>query len=405
MKSVCFVIPPSPFLLDDKVNPPLGVLYVAAAMRLLGYSDIALHDGPIEEIPGGYDVYGLSVTTPQFPSAVEALKHIRGFSHKPLVIIGGPHATIDVESCIDAGFDSVVMDAGEMGMHLAIEHNLKVVSAPWDTVMAPDRSIINLRDYKYKIDGVPATTVMTTRGCPYQCGFCCKVNKKVKIHPAETVIEELRDLHFNHGYNAFMFFDDIFTLDKKRAETILNEIKDWGIIFRCFLRADIAVRHGIEFLRLMKEAGCREVGLGVESGSDVILKAIHKGETSDEIKDGIALIKKAGIRVKGFIIVGLPFESTTTINETVKFLESADLDDVDLSLYQPYKRTTIFDNRQNYDIYWDMLDLKASWYKGTPGEYKSNAWTSTMSREELVAARDNLENKFKKWRPNEVTKA
>lgn len=402
---ICLVVPPSPFLLDDKVNPPLGVLYMATVLKNDGYKDIAVHDGTIKEIPQGFDVYGLSITTPQFPIAVEALKWIRHFDNRPRIIAGGPHATVDPESCIDAGFDSVVMDEGERGMALAIEHNLKIVSAPWNGMFHPDRSLINLHDYKYSIDGIPATTIMTTRGCPYRCGFCCKVNKRVKIYPAEFVLDELRDLHFNHGFNAFMFFDDIFTLDKKRAETILKEIRKWNIIFRCFVRADIAVRHGKDFFQLMKDAGCREVGLGVESGSDKILKAINKGETIDEIKAGIKLIREVGIRVKGFLIVGLPFESPETIEETVRFLEETEIDDIDLSLYQPYKRTAIFDNRRKYDIGWDNLDLQASWYKGTPGKYQSNVWTSTLSREDIVMARDHIETKYKKWRSDEFTEA
>lgn len=400
---ICLVAPPSPFLLDDKVNPPLGVLYVAAALKRK--HEVIVHDGSIKEIPQGFDAYGVSITTPQFPIAVEILKWLRYFENKPKVIAGGPHATVDPESCIDAGFDSVVMDAGERGLELAIEHNLKVVSAPWDGMLHPDRSLINLHDYRYSIEGVPATTVMTTRGCPYKCGFCCKVNKQVKIYPAEFVLEELRDLHFNHGFNAFMFFDDIFVLNKKRAETILKEIKKWNIIFRCFVRADIALRHGKEFFELMKEAGCREVGLGVESGSDKILRVINKGEGSHEIKAGIKLIRSAGIKVKGFLVVGLPSESKETIQETINFLEETEIDDIDISLYQPYKRTAIFDNREKYDVNWDILDLRNSWYKGTPGEYQSNAWTSGLGREELVQAREHIEAKFKKWRKNEFTTA
>lgn len=399
MQSVCFVVLPSPFLIDDKVFPPLGVLYVASALKMQGYEELHVHDGEIEKIPRGFDIYAVSATTPHFLNAKKALNVIRGYANgkTPRVIIGGPHATVDPESCLNAGFDGVVLNDGEVGMSLAAEYRCRIIDAPSDIDIHPDRSLIDLRGYKYLVDGEPATSVMTTKGCPYKCAFCCKVRKNVRIFPASHVIDELRFLKDHYGYKAFMFFDDIFILNKPRLLTILDEIKHWNIKWRCFARADIIVRHGQEIMNRMAEAGCKEIGMGVESGSNKILKIINKGEDVDTLKRAVEIVKKANIRIKGFFIVGLPSESPETIGETVNFIKEVELDELDFTILQPYKKSDIYDNKHLYDINWDHLDLQKSWYKGTPGEYESQVWTSKLSARDIVYFRDELEKKFKKW--------
>ena len=395
-KSVCLISLPSPFLIDEKVFPSLGLLYLGKHLKNSKYQ-VIVHDGKMEDIPQGFDVYGLSATTPQFPKAVEYLKHLRGFEKYSQIIIGGPHASVDPESCINAGFDSVVLQAGEASTPIAIEHKCKLIDTPYDGMLHPDRSLIDIKSYHYTVDGRPATSVMTTRGCPYRCGFCCKINKRVKVYPAEFVLDELRLLKSLYGYKAFMFFDDLFIIDQKRLSVIMDEITTWDIRWRGFVRADLVYRNGVEMAKRMYESGCREVGMGIESGSDKILKAVNKDETTEHLKRGIDTLHKANIRVKGFLIVGLPSESPETIEETRKFLLEAGLDDVDFSLFTPYKKSPIYDNREKFDIHWDQIDLEKSFYKGTPGEYEAQVWTEKMSRQDLVAARDSLENEFKKW--------
>jgi anaerobic magnesium-protoporphyrin IX monomethyl ester cyclase len=395
-KSICLVSLPSPFLIDEKVFPPLGLLYLAGSLKKQGYRNIMVYDGDIETIPKGFDIYGLGVTTPQFPQAKKALEHIRSYG-RAQVMIGGPHASIDPESCLESGFDSVVMQAGEASVPLVADHRCRIIDTPYHGVEHPDRSLIDLRKYHYEVDGRPATSVMTTRGCPYQCGFCCKINKKVIIYPAQFVIDELRMLKDLYGYKAFMFFDDIFILNIQRLKTILDEITPWDVRWRGFVRADIAAKNGLDMAKRMYDSGCREVGMGIETGDSEILRIVNKGEDHDTIKRGIEILKSAGIRVKGFFIVGLPSESPVSIEATRMFIKDTGLDDIDFSLFTPYKKTNIYENKLLFDIHWDKLELEKSWYKGTPGEYTSQVWTSRMTREDLVSARNNLEAEFKQW--------
>lgn len=398
MKSVCLVSLPSTFLIDDRVFPPLGLLYVAKALNNSGIQDIYVHDGSIKDIPIGYDVYGIGAVTPQFPQAKIALQHIKQSNHRKVqVIIGGPHPTVDPESCIEAGFDNAIVGPGENAILIAMKNGKKIVEAPIFDEVHPDRKKIDLLSYKYTIDGELATSIMTSRGCSYACAFCCKSTRKVKIFSADFVLEELKWLRSYYGYRAFMFFDDIFILHKQRLLTILDEIKKWNIIWRCFVRGDVVVKHGKETIKRMAETGCREVGIGVESGNDSILKIINKGEKLETIKQAINILKECGIRVKGFFIVGLPSESWDTIANTEKFIQSSNLDDIDFTIFQPYKKSAIYENKELYDINWNHLDLEKAWYKGSPENYESQVWTKALSREDIVKARITLERKYKKW--------
>lgn len=393
MNSVCLISLPSPFLIDEKVFPPLGILYLSTALKYQG-CDVAVHDGAIADIPSGFSHYAISATTPQFPLAVKALHHLRA-TGKSRVIIGGPHPTVDATSCKQAGFDGVVMGPGEVSLKLAIDYGCDLISTPFNTYIKPDRSAIDIKSYKYEIDGRPATSVMTSRGCPYNCAFCCKSTGKVVLHPAEMVIKELEELHDMYGYDGFQFFDDIFIADRHRLYHILDAIQPWGIKWRGFVRADMLVKGNIEMVEKMRDSGCVEVGMGIESGSGTILKTIGKGETIGTIKHAIRLLQKYKIRVKGFFIVGLPGESHETIAETSHFVHDMQLDGADFSIYTPYKGSPIYEHKEKFDIGWNRLDLEHLWYKGTPGRYESQVFTSTLNELQITEYRNELERSFK----------
>jgi anaerobic magnesium-protoporphyrin IX monomethyl ester cyclase len=393
---VCLVSLPSPFLIDEKVFPNLGLLHVSSQLKLYDH-EVYVHDGPISEIPDGYNYYGISSTTSQFPQARFALRHIRDFKSKSEVWIGGPHATVDRESCKD--FDVIFQGEGEDSVIDYIQHGIlplhpKQLSEPLEKYPMPDREAIDIKSYKYEIDGELATTVMSGRGCPFSCAFCCNT-AKVKLRPAWHVIEEIEYLHDYEKYNALMFFDDIFIVNKKRTLDICKGIERFNLKLRCFVRADLILRHGIEVVDALYRAGVREVGMGIESGSDLILNIVNKGENTDTILQAVQLLQAVGIRVKGFIIVGLPSESPKTINETRMFLDEAKLDDVDFTIFQPYKGSKIYNKKHDFDINWDKIE--ESWYKGKPNEYVSNVWTSSMSKNDILRARIDLEREYKKW--------
>ena len=140
---------------------------------------------------------------------------------------------------------------------------------------------------------------------------------------------------------------------------------------------------------------CSEVGIGVESGSDTILENVQKGETVGEIERGIHMLRRAGIRVKGFFIVGLPGENRETLAETEAFLGRVPLDDVDFSIFSIYQGSPIYQNPGAYDVQWNGT---AGYYKADPAQYGCTVRTSMLTEVELLEARRHLENRYKRWR-------
>ena len=141
-----------------------------------------------------------------------------------------------------------------------------------------------------------------------------------------------------------------------------------------------------------------EVGIGVESGSDRVLKIANKAESSATILQAIHMLKAEGIRVKGFFILGLPGETQESLEETRRFLEEAKLDNVDIKIFQPYPGTPIWNNRSQYDIQWlDATDLSTTFFKGRPGEYAGTVRTSALSTDDIYAAWIEMEAQFKNY--------
>ncbi|MHC4397759.1 MAG: B12-binding domain-containing radical SAM protein, partial [Planctomycetota bacterium] len=267
---------------------------------------------------------------------------------------------------------------------------------PLDKYPRPDRSLLNIKGYKYFLNDRLATTIVTGRGCPYHCAFCCKNHGSIRLLSAEKAIGEIDYLHDEFGYNALAFPEDIFILNKQRAETIFAHLKKRDIISRCLVRADVIVKHGSDFVKIMADSGCTGVGMGIESGSDTILKNINKGESIGTIKKAVRMIKDTGIYIKGFFIVGLPGESKETLFETKAFLEDMQLDDVDIKIFQPYPGSPIWENKEAYDIQWsDNINYGEQFYKGRLGEYFGSIKTSNLTTDQIYSEWVSMEGEFK----------
>lgn len=399
MMKICLVRLPSPFLIDDKAFPPLGLLAVGTGLKERGH-DVTIYDKELEKIPTNYSYYGFGPTTPEYPYAVRAKNLIRETNPKAKIVIGGTFATLDPEKCLRDGFDCVVMGDGEIEAERAFLTDEKIIKAkefPLDSYPIIDRSLLNIRDYAFMLNGIEATTMVSERGCPFKCAFCCKNYTSVRKRSADHVIRELQEIHFHYGYDAVIFPDDLFIVDKKRVEVIEKVLEKWEMLWRCLIRADILVKWGQDFVKSMARSGCVEVGMGIESGSDQILKTINKGETVATIKKAIEMLKRENIRIKGFFIIGLPGENMDTLDETDKFLEQMQLDDIDVKVFQPMPGSPIWNNKDKYDIQWEDSKEENMWYKGRQGESFSSISTSFLANEQIVARQLELERKYKRW--------
>jgi len=369
---------------------------VGAGLKRDGH-DVVIYDGELEQLPLDYDQYGFGPTAPEYPHAIDCLHRIKDVNPSARIVIGGPHVTLSRDR---GDFDCMVIGDGEFAAHEAFFSDVfEVVAAdlPLDEYPIPDRTLVDLRGYRFRLHDKPATTIMGSRGCPFRCGFCCKNHNRVRLNSAERMIEEIEILHNQFGYDALAFPEDIFILNRERTKRVCKHLKRRGIIWRCLVRADLVVKYGLGFLNMMTSSGCIGVGLGVESGSDEILRNINKGETVATMERAVGMLKQAGIFTKGFFILGLPGESEDTIKQTEAFLDRTRFDDIDCKIFTPYPGSPIFDNRDAYDVQWDAIPLEYSFYKGRPGDYYGNVRTSRLTSAQIVEAWQRLEQTYKDW--------
>ena len=397
-RKVVFIVPDNPYLITPKVHPPLGVLYLAAVLRdkheveVLDLAGVSNQQKAINRINADYVC--ITATTPQFPAACAINEKL---PVRCISVIGGVHVThipndgkpfnIIVRGEGERAIKDLVDTGDEMGMYKYPE------ITDMDTIPFPDRSAVDIHSYKYEIDGVPATTMMTSRGCPYACAFCSSIWQKVRFHSAKYILKELDEVQ-GYGFNAVHFFDDVFTLNRKRLKAICAGLKERKMSWRCFISGNTATE---QILQLMAKSGCKEVAIGIESGSDSILHAVHKCSTSEQNKKAIHMAHEAGIRVKGLFIVGLPGESEDTIAETEAFINECPCDDYDFSLLSVLPNSDIYKNHSKYDLILNTskTDYEKTWYKGTPGEYGTSVSTEHLTSHELLRYRDLLEDQWK----------
>ena len=186
------------------------------------------------------------------------------------------------------------------------------------------------------LDASPAHCygIEASRGCRYDCAFCAVPDKgNQRLRPVAEVVAEMRRDRERYGISLLSFVDSNFTSYPEHALALCQAIAaaDLKIRWRCYARAD-------DFTRLpalaaaMKAAGCEFVTLGLESGSDDILRRMHKGCTRAQMQEGVRLAKAAGLHVYGIFIIGFPGESPATVAETLGFIKSSGIDTVYLNL-------------------------------------------------------------------------
>ena len=189
----------------------------------------------------------------------------------------------------------------------------------------------------------PYVALYTTRGCPALCTFCLWP-QTMDMHPwrersIPNVVEEVRWALKNFPQALEIFFDDdTFTIKKDRVLALCKEFKKLNFTWSCNSRAHV----DYETIRAMREAGCRLYIVGFESGDPQILRNIKKGITVEQARTFMKNCKKAGMKVHGDFIIGLPGETTETINRTIEFAKELDPETIQVSIAHAFPGTELY---------------------------------------------------------------
>jgi len=404
---IVLINPPSPFLGEQKRNPPMGVMYVASFLEKHGYiielvdlRDVA-EDEWTNRMPYA-DIYGITATTPQYPLAIGIAYKLKIRDKKSLIVLGGFHATAEHKN-LDTIFDRIVIGEGEFSMLNLLEDYGKGVRKQYyvspliedlDSLPFPARHLLpfdSVFNRNLCVKGKPATTLMATRGCSYNCAFCASKTmwgRKVRFRSPDNVISEIKEIIECYNVYHFRFQDDTITINKEWMLKLCKMMEPLNIYWRANARVDHSQK---EVLEAMYKAGCDEIDYGIEDISEKVLTINNKKVRVSRIYTAIKNAKEAGLKIRLFFMIGLPGQERGVAKKIIRFLEETRPNGADLSTFIPFPGCDIYTDPSKYNI--KLMNADYCDYVMTVGLYGEEAKKDfiykhdTLTNEELKQER------------------
>ncbi len=210
----------------------------------------------------------------------------------------------------------------------------------------------------------PNASCISSRGCPYSCSYCDRsvFQKSFRYNSAQYLYDHLKYLKDTFGIKHINFYDDQFTFNRQRVEDFAGLMinNNLDMTFNCAARAE---HLDFELLKLMKAAGCWMISLGIETGDPDLLAQHRQNPDLEMMREKIDLIKKAGIRVKGLLMMGLPGETEVSIRKSQEYVYSLPIDDFNLAKFTPFPGSPVYrqikeqgDELGTFDEDWEKMD-------------------------------------------------
>lgn len=398
--------------------PPLGIAYVGANLKKYGH-EVSILDSIALELNAQQtreailkekaDIVGITTMTVAFQGALEAARIAKGCGCK--VVLGGPHLSIfPQETMYHDCIDYAIIGDGEYSMLElvnAIEQgkpvedikgliyrrdgsvfiNPPAVINDLDQLPLPQRDLLPNEKYGLIGAAMPFATMLTMRGCPFDCGYCGNRSdpmRAVRFRKVEKVLDEIELLVEKYKVKEINFVVETLTLKRDFMVQICNGILERKIKVRWQgpTRVDCV---DIDLLRLMSEAGCRQLRYGIESGNQNILELMNKKTKLGMIEEAIAATRKANIKTVGYFILGYVTETPVTIRETINFAKKLKLDTAVFYTGVPYFKTRFYESALKLGLvdfdYWPQWVLGK---RSDPLAYMvpgADKWVKTAFRE------------------------
>ena len=391
--------PPStaPWILGRKL-PPLGLAYVGAALEKSGYQvqilDNYLMNKPIDEVKQIItqlepDIVGITCGSATYQRCLETARAVKESRPACNVVVGGWHASYAPDSLLEhPEIDYVVMGEGELAMtelaaHITqggkysdaggiagvgyrrngnITKNPPEVIADLDRVPFPARHLLPMNLYGRKIEFLnvePVDIMSITRGCPYNCAYCDIEKlwgKKCRVFSPPRVMDEVKHLVDKFGSKGVYFISDNFTIRKQETAEFCDLMKKekLDVEWVCDTRADLISK---DLLVKMREAGCKTIWFGVESGSPRIIDIINKGITKEQTIRAFKLCREAGIQVACSFMIGIPGETVKDMEASLNFAKQLDPDWCGFNIYVAYPGSILYEEILEKHLYDHVEDF------------------------------------------------
>lgn len=388
------------------VGPPIGLGNLASCLETRGHKikiiDSVILGYKLEDIHREIkktdpDVVGVTSTTRHIYDAISIVKLAKEYNPNCLTVLGGPHPTVMAKELLEENnhVDVVVRGEGEITFTellsknrqgwkevkgITFRSNGKIIhndDRPFiedlDSLPFPAYHLLPMNKYKVMMElsdidafGKPRQqygAISTCRGCPYDCVFCSSKTlwgRRWRARSPENIVEELRLLREKYNMRIIDFMDDTFTIKKERTKAICRKIKEekLDISWICSSRVDLFNR---EIANVLKQAGCKIVFFGLESGVQKTLDFLCKGFTIEQSKKAVQIAKDIGLGVTSGFIIGVPGETKEMINKTITYAKNLNLTTAAFSVLTPFPGTQIY----KYAVENDLLITK-DWSRYTP---------------------------------------
>lgn len=399
---------------------PIGTLYAAALMREKGY-EVSLFDtmfayGPedillsLETRPDVFVLYddGFNYLTKMCLTNMReaAFDMIRLAKQRGcIVIVSSSDSTDHYEQYLNKGADFILLGEAELTLQeliSSINNGVKEFTAipglaylqknavirtqrrnvlkELDTLQFPAWELIDMTPYQemwLKHKGYFSINMATTRGCPFKCNWCAKpiYGNRYNSRSPQNVVKELLLLKQKFNFDHVWFCDDIFGLKPGWVHEFANRIEKEQLQFRFKIqcRADLLLQEN--FIKDLARAGCENIWMGAESGSQKILDAMDKGTTVEQIHQATVLLKKYGIHPSFFIQFGYPGETKEDIRKTIRMINTLLPHELGISVSYPLPGTLFYERVQHElkeKTNWTDSDELALMFRNTyqPAFYK-----------------------------------
>jgi len=377
--------------------PTLGLAYLGAVAERDGHEVKILDDISIRgreticEAAREFqpDVVGASSVTPAFHTAVEIARFLREILPDATFVLGGAHATAAPEhAAASEAFDFLVIGEGEETFAELLQHlaggaprrpddihglaflrDGNLVTTPHraritdlDSLPFPARHLLPPPDAYHPTQAslrkLPLAHIMTSRGCPSRCKFCDRAifGEHYRAHSPQRVLAEVEDVVRRYGVREIRFFDDTFTLNRKRLEAICAGMKAFRpkLPWTCLTKVAAV---NFDTLRMMRKAGCWQVLFGLESGDDRVLETLDKGNTVEMNRRAVYWARKAGLRVRCDFLVGSPHETVESLEATLALARELPIDFAHFNKFVPFPGTEFYRELTEQGYEFDFADF------------------------------------------------
>ncbi len=417
--TVCFIDPPHTYLMQQRTQAPLGIMYMAAVLEELGYT--VCISRPLDGVPEHWsdeipvcDLYCVSTTSLGYAVAAEIARHLKRTRPGCGVVIGGYHVTCEptqtAADTVDGArlWDAICIGEGEHAIvdivndfaNGCLKPRYKHASTPdIDALPFPARHLIpeqggNIFNYdKHYTENGLSTVILSSRGCPFTCNFCATAamwGRKVRYRSGPSMIAEIQHCIDTFGIREFRFSDELFTVNKKRTRELMDYFATVDIHWKCSTRVDCVDRKTLE---AMKRGGCREIAFGVESADPVVLACIDKNTKVAEIERALRLCDEVGIETRVLMMIGTPGERLETPEINIEFLERMPYTCASLAVFMPLPGSPSWNFPERHGIEILSRDLNKYniylWNKGAPDFNRNDDVVRILSLPSVEAQVDN----------------